>query len=98
MLGNVTRHSLDMNWLTFSLSMKSFTVKNLSDYENGKRFMYEHVTHLNTISENKGIRHDHQWENQCSMEVNKGTSFLRANVGGARDSEKTFRAGYLNEV
>ena len=32
------------------------------------------------------------------MEVNKGTSFLRANVGGARDSEKTFRAGYLNEV
>ena len=46
----------------------------------------------------KGIRHDHQWENQCSMEVNKGTSFLRANVGGARDSEKTFRAGYLNEV
>ena len=34
--------------------MKSFIVKNLSDYENGKRFMYEHVTHLNTISENKG--------------------------------------------
>ena len=54
MLGNVTRHSLDMNWLTFSLGMKSFTVKNLSDYENGKRFMSEHVTHLNTISENKG--------------------------------------------
>ncbi|CAH3132181.1 unnamed protein product, partial [Pocillopora meandrina] len=26
------------------------------------------------------------------MEVDKGTSFLRANVGGARDSEKTFRA------
>ena len=32
------------------------------------------------------------------MEVNKGTSFLRANVGGARDSEKTFKAGYFNEV
>ena len=57
--------------------------------------MYEHVTHLNTIPENKGS------DTTISERINvlwKGTSFLRANVGGARDSEKTFKAGYLNEV
>ena len=33
---------------------KNIKLKESHDYENGKRFMYEHVTHLNTIPENKG--------------------------------------------
>ena len=59
-----------------------------SNYKNGKRLMYEHVTHHKTISFSKGTDSMIN-ERRRSM---KGLLllFYEGYAGGARDSEKTF--------
>ena len=70
----------------------------LSNYKNGKRFIYEHVGHLKTISVNK----------RSDTIINKGINvprrsmqglllFCEPYVAGARDGEKTFNPDIAQE-
>ena len=53
-----------------------------SNYRNGKRFMYEQVTHLETNSVDKGL------DTTINESINEGTSSVyEPYVAGARDSE-----------
>ena len=56
---------------------KELTDETLSNHENGKRFIYEHVTHLKTISVGEGSDTIiSESIIQCSKEVNERTLFL----------------------
>ena len=56
--------------------------EDFSNYRNGKRFMYEQVTHLETNSVDKGL------DTTINESINEGTSSVyEPYVAGARDSE-----------
>ena len=63
-----------------------------SNYKNGKRLMYEHVTHHKTISFSKGTDSIINESINVPRRSMKGLLllFYEGYVGGARDSEKTF--------
>ena len=63
-----------------------------SNYKNGKRLMYEHITHHKTISFSKGTD---SIINECINVPRRSMKgllllFYEGYAGGARDSEKTF--------
>ena len=63
-----------------------------SNYKNGKRLMYEHVTHHKTITFSKGTDSIINASINVPRRSMKGLLllFYEGYVGGARDSEKTF--------
>ena len=63
-----------------------------SNYKNGKRFVYEHVTHLKTVSVNKGLDTIINESINVPRRSMEGLVplFNEAYVAGAHDSEKTF--------
>ena len=63
-----------------------------SNYKNGKRFVYEHVTHLKTVSVNKGLDTIINESINVPRRSMEGLVLLfnEAYVAGAHDSEKTF--------
>ena len=70
-----------------------------SNYKNGKRLMYEHITHHKTISFAKGTDSIINESINVPRRSMKGLLllFYEGYVGGARDSEKTFNPD-LTEV
>ena len=62
----------------------------LSNYTNGKRFMYEHITHLKTISLDRGSYSIINKSINVARRSMKGLLFYERYAAGARDSEKTF--------
>ena len=62
----------------------------MSKYKNGKGFMYEHVTHLKTISVDKGSDTIINENINVPRRSMKGLLFYEPYVAGARDGEKTF--------
>lgn len=64
----------------------------LSNYKNGKRFMYEHITHLKTISIDKGSDTIINESINVPRRSMKGLLllFYETYTAGTRNSEKTF--------
>ncbi|CAH3132969.1 unnamed protein product, partial [Pocillopora meandrina] len=73
--------------LAVSGRANNYTVNN---YKNGEGFMYEHVTHLKTISVDKGSDTIINENINVPRKSMKGLLFYEPYVAGARDSEKTF--------
>ena len=62
----------------------------LSNYTNGTRFMYKHITHLKTISLDRGSDSIINKSINVARRSMKGLPFYERYAAGARDSEKTF--------
>ena len=62
----------------------------LSNYTNGTRFMYKHITHLKTISLDRGSDSIINKSINVARRSMKGLLFYERYAAGARDSEKTF--------
>lgn len=71
---------------------KELADKAISNYQNGKRFMYEHITHHKTISVAKGTDSIINESINVPRRSMKGLLllFYEPYTAGARDSEKTF--------
>ena len=78
---------------------KNLADEAVSNYKNGKRLMYEHVTHHKTISFSKSTDSMMNESINVPRRSMKGLLllFYEPYAGGARDSEKTFNPG-ITEV
>ena len=64
------------------INSQELAYEDFSNYRNGKKFMNEQVTHLETNSVNKGL------DTTINESINEGTSSVyEPYVAGARDSE-----------